>query len=216
MDLNGSVDYQLAIKMPEISVTQALAELKLINKRLDKAFVRTKWIAVSTSTRPVDAETLRKNAQSEEQSYTDLIKRREALKRGVVQSNATTRVKIGEWEGTVAEAVERKTSIAYKTALLDEYRNAYNNAQEDLRMARDAAQSRLDRLLSSELGKDVRTNPETIAALTTTFNSNNKVELVDPLGLAERIKALEAEIDTFTTNVDWVLSESNGRTMIQI
>lgn len=202
--------------MPEISVTQALAELKLINKRLDKAFVRTKWIAVSTSTRPVDAESLRKNAQSAEQSYTDLIKRREALKRAVVQSNATTRVKIGDWEGTVAEAVERKTSIAYKTALLDEYRDAYNGAQEDLRTLKERAEERLDRLLSSELGKDVRTNPETIAALTATFNSNNKVELIDPLGLAERIKALETEIDTFTTNVDWVLSESNGRTMVQI
>lgn len=202
--------------MPEISVTQALAELKLINKRLDKALSGVEWIAVSTSLHPVDAERIRKNAQSAEQSYMDLIKRRDSLKRAVVQSNAVTRVKIGEWEGTVAEAVERKTSIAYKTALLTEYKYAYNNAEEEMKNARAAAQARLDRLLSSELGKDVRTNPETIAALTTTFNTNNKVELVDPLGLSGKIKALESEIDTFTTNVDWVLSESNGRTMITI
>lgn len=202
--------------MPEISVTQALAELKLINKRLDKALSGVEWIAVSTSLHPVDVERIRKNAQSAEQSYMDLIKRRDSLKRAVVQSNAVTHVKIGDWEGTVAEAVERKTSIAYKTALLDEYKHAYNIAEEEMKNARAAAQARLDRLLSSELGKDVRTNPETIAALTTTFNTNNKVELVDPLGLSGKIKALESEIDTFTTNVDWVLSESNGRTMITI
>jgi hypothetical protein len=74
--------------------------------------------------------------------------------------------------------------------------------------------SRLERLLASELGKDVRTNPETITALTNTFRENNRVELVDPLDLATHVRVLEEEIDSFETNVDWVLSEANGRTMI--
>jgi hypothetical protein len=29
------------------------------------------------------------------------------------------------------------------------------------------------------------------------------------------VKVLEEEIDSFETNVDWVLSEANGRTMIE-
>jgi hypothetical protein len=62
----------------------------------------------------------------------------------------------------------------------------------------------------------VRTNPETIQAITNSFRDNNKVEFVDPLGLEKRIKELDEEIETFETNVDWVLSEANGRTMIQV
>jgi hypothetical protein len=41
------------------------------------------------------------------------------------------------------------------------------------------------------------------------------VELVDPLDLAGRTKELEDEIESFETNVDWVLSETNGKTLIQ-
>jgi hypothetical protein len=75
---------------------------------------------------------------------------------------------------------------------------------------------RLERLLQSELGKDVKTNPETITSLTNSFRENNKVELVDPLDLAAKISGLEEEIDAFETNVDWVLSESNATTFLQV
>ena len=76
--------------------------------------------------------------------------------------------------------------------------------------------SRLERLLQSELGKDVKTNPDTLAALTNTFRANNKVEMVDPLDLATKIADLEEEINSFETNVDWVLSEANGKTTIEV
>jgi len=202
--------------MPSISITQALAEVKLLGKRIQSAMNDVEWIAVSTKARPVDVERLKKSAQSTEQSYLDLVKRRSLLKQAVVQSNATTTVKIGEWSGTVAEAIEKKTSIEYQQDLLRSMRTAYVRATEEFKREQEASQTRLDRLLASELGKDVRTNPETIVALTSTFTENNKVELADPFRLGERIKSLEAEIDTFTTNVDWVLAESNGRTMIAI
>ncbi len=202
--------------MPSISITHALAEIKLLGKRIQSALNDAEWMAVSTKTRPVDVDRLKRNAQSTEQSYLDLVKRRNLLKQAIVQSNATTVVKIGDWEGTIAEAIEKKTSIAYQRELLESMRSAYVRVTDEYKREQDASQTRLDRLLASELGKDVRTNPETIAALTTTFKENNKVDLVDPLHLSERIKALESEIDSFTTNVDWVLAESNGRTMIEI
>lgn len=202
--------------MPQISITQALAEIKLLGKRIQSALTDAEWIAVSTKTRPVDVERLKKTAQATEQSYLDLVKRRSLLKQAVVQSNATTVVKIGDWSGTVAEAIEKKISIEYQQELMRSMRSAYVRMTEEHKREQDAAQARLDKLLSSELGKDVRTNPETIAALSATFKENNKVDLVDPLHLSERIKSLEAEIDSFTTNVDWVLSESNGRTMITV
>jgi len=42
------------------------------------------------------------------------------------------------------------------------------------------------------------------------------VELVDPLDLVKMAKELSDEIDSFETNVDWVLSEANGKTMITV
>lgn len=202
--------------MPKISITQALAEIKLLGKRIDSALEGTEWIAVATKSHPVDSERLKSKAQAVEQSYTALVNRRQALKAAIVRSNAETVVRIGSASMTVAEAIERKTSIAYQQRLLESMRSAHYTATQTYRSEQEQVQTRLDRLLATELGKDVRTNPETISALTSTFKDNNRVDLVDPLHLADRIKALEEEVDTFTTNVDWVLAESNGRTMIEI
>lgn len=199
-----------------MSITQALAELKLLDKRINKAFDCVLWADVKTKAHPVDTEKFAKTVKAEYQSFTDLVKRRDAIKRAVVLSNATTRVKIGGWEGTVAEAIEYKVSIAYKKRLLDEMRSQLFQAKQKYETQQQGVDDRLEKLLHSELGKDVKTSPETITALTNSFRENNKVELVDPLDLAAKASELESEIDEFETNVDWVLSETNGTTKILV
>jgi hypothetical protein len=164
----------------------------------------------------VDAEKFAKIARAEYQSFSDLVKRRDTIKRAVVKTNASTRVKVGTWEGTVAEAIEYKMSIFYKKQLLDVMRAQLLTAKAKFQEQQEAVDSRLEKLLHSELGKDVKTSPETITALTNSFRENNKVELVDPLDLSTRALALEEDIEEFETNVDWVLSETNGKTMIEV
>lgn len=200
----------------QMSITQALAELKLLDKRLSKYIDNIKWADVSTVSKPIDAEKLKSRATAEYQSYMDLVKRRDSIKRAIVLSNASTRVKIANWEGTVAEAIEHKKSIQYKQTLLNVMKNELMNAKAEYETQKDTVDTRLERLLQSELGKDVKTNPETITALSMSFRNNNKVELVDPLDLGTKISALESEIDNFETNVDWVLSETNGRTLLSV
>jgi pyrrolidone-carboxylate peptidase len=80
----------------------------------------------------------------------------------------------------------------------------------------ETLEKRLDGLLTSELGKDVKTNPDTITALRNSFMETNKVEVVDPMNVKKMAKELEEEIDSFESNVDWVLSEANGKTMIEV
>lgn len=200
----------------QISITQALAELKLLDKRINKALDNVTWADVKTKSRPIDTEKFAKTVKAEYQSFTDLVKRRDTIKRAVVKANASTRVKVGTWEGTVAEAIEYKMSIFYKKRLLDTMRAQLLKAKETFSSQQEAVDGRLEKLLHSELGKDVKTSPETITALTNTFRENNKVELVDPLDLATQALALEEDIEEFETNVDWVLSETNGKTMIEV
>jgi len=201
----------------KMSITQGLAELKLLDKRLGKGLENVEWQHISTKTKRVNEEEVKKTATSEYQSYMALVQRRDTIKRAIVLSNASTSVSIGsKWSGTVAEAIEHKSSLSYKKKLLEKMKDNVRLAEFEFKEATSDIESRLDRLLSSELGKDVKTNPDTINALTTSFQENNKVVLVDPLGLKNKIKDLEEEIDAFETNVDWVLSEANGKTMISL
>lgn len=199
-----------------ISITQGLAELKLLDKRINTHLKHLKWADVSTESNRVDAEKLKSRATAEYQSYMDLVKRRDSIKRAIVLANASTKVKIGSWEGTIAEAIEHKRSIEYQQNLLESMKNQLQEARKLYESTKSALDSRLERLLQSELGKDVKTNPETLSALTNTFRANNKVDLVDPLDLATKVAELEEEISNFETNVDWVLSEANGKTTIEV
>jgi len=207
-------------EMTQMSVTQGLAELKLLDKRINKELSYVFWAKLSTKNNRVDEAALKKVAQAEYQSYMDLVKRRETIKRAIVLSNATTTVTIGSgsthWNGTVAEAIEHKTSITYKKSLLEKIKKCISTVEAEYSSANEALERRLDGLLTSELGKDVKTNPETITALRTSFLETNKVELVDPLDLMKMAKDLSDEIDSFVFNVDWVLSEANGRTQISV
>jgi len=204
-----------------MSITQGLAELKLLDKRINKCLTyAVYWAQVRTKTNKVDDSDLKKTAQSEYQSYMDLVKRRDTIKRAIVLSNAQTQVTIGtgpkKWVGTVAEAIEHKSSLTYKKNLLDKMVRNIERVDEEYKEAMEVLEKRLDGLLTSELGKDVKTNPETITALRNSFMETNKVEIVDPMDLKKMAKDLEEEIDAFETNVDWVLSEANGKTMIQL
>jgi hypothetical protein len=212
----------------EISITQGLAELKLLDKRIknlvgssgtsdwDSSQTCFRFMDVSTKTQQVDAERLKKEAQSAYQSFNDLLKRRDQIKRAINQKNATTIVRIGSWEGTVAEAIEQKASITYKRTLLYSMKKQSTEVTDRLKSEQKDMSDRLDRLLSSEMGKDMRTNPETVSALSASFQENNKITLIDPLDSGKVIKALEEEIESFTTNVDWVLSEANSKTLIRV
>jgi len=204
-----------------MSITQGLAELKLLDKRINKCLTyAVYWAQVRTKTNKVDESDLKKTAQSEYQSYMDLVKRRDTIKRAIVLSNAQTQVTIGtgpkKWVGTVAEAIEHKSSLTYKKNLLDKMVRNIERVDEEYKEAMEVLEKRLDGLLTSELGKDVKTNPETITALRNSFMETNKVEIVDPMDLKRMAKELEEEIDAFETNVDWVLSEANGKTMISL
>jgi hypothetical protein len=67
-----------------------------------------------------------------------------------------------------------------------------------------------------ELGKDNKTSIEIVTQLTATFMESNKAEVIDPLKLEEKIREVQKDLEDFETNVDWALSESNGRTVIMI
>jgi hypothetical protein len=200
--------------MPSISITQALAELKLMQRRMASALDGERFIVVKKKRDNLDTARFSTEATAGYQSYIDLLNRYNAFKAAIVQSNAVTEVAVGGVTYTVAAAVERKRSIELEKTLLNVMREQYAAVQREFEEHQRQEQIRVERLLQAELSKDTKTNVETVTALTETFLAQNKAEIVDPLGLAARISALAKSIDDFETKVDWVLSESNGRTMI--
>ena len=117
-----------------ITVTEGLVELKLYGKKINKAVDDGKFVyAVKKSDKQVahmSKEEASSKIEASYQSVTDLIKNRNALKSAIVQSNAVTMVKVGDKVMTVAEAIERKSSIEYEKDLLTSLECQYVAANE--------------------------------------------------------------------------------------
>jgi len=199
-----------------MSITQALAELKLLRNRLDRGLEDAQFVTMVTKKSRLDTARFAVQAKASMQQYTDLLERYNRIKAAIVQSNATAVVSVAGKVYTVAEAVERKRSITFEKTLLNKLQGQWMGAKGEFDHHQELEQARVERLLSTELSKDSKTNVEVVQALTKTFLEEGKAEILDPLNITSVIQDMRKSIDNFVTNVDWVLSEANGRTTIVV
>lgn len=204
--------------MTQISITRALAQVKGLNDRIQRAtnaaFVTTLTGGKHQSGVSVDEAT--RTLQANLQSVTSLIAQRSALKSAIVKSNAIATVTINDVVMTVAEAIERKGSIQLEQILLGELRKQLAQATQQVERANVTVQQRLDQLIQSTVTKDRKVDEAEVAAIRDPFLKGNEAKLLDSNGLQAVIDKLQASIDGFVTEVDYVLSEVNATTKIDV
>ena len=207
----------------KISIARALAEHKLIDKKIEKLLSQAKYCAIKKGRKDVTVEGVaiadfNEKAKSNYDKITALIKHKNDLKAAIVQSNAGTKLKIGSGEMTVAAAIERKNTIALEERVLNAMKMEYVRAKDFVEKENIRMQSNLDKLLESNFGagKGGSAKQEEIDAISTPYTDNNQAVLIDPIKIDEKIQAMETAIDEFTKNVDFALNESNVRTEIEV
>jgi len=194
-----------------ITVARALNELKLIHKKIVKAISGAEFISLE-----IDGKTNQATPEASYQKIIDLIDRRNRLKAGILKSNAVTEVKVGPNTMTVVEAIDQKEAIVLKNKLLNRMKESRYEVQHERESLEFKSQQRLDKLIQSLVGDNA--GPEIssqITETTTAFKQYFPV-LLDPLDLSTKITDLDDEIDTFISEVDLVLSESNAVTTFEI
>jgi restriction endonuclease Mrr len=209
--------------MVMLTVTDALAEMTLLGKRIESArstLEKDALVAIvqvhkiPTGYQSRDEFTTR--ARSLLQRVNALLNRRREIKRAVVLSNASTIVTIAEQEMTVAEAIEMKNFINAYESVLTTLQTAYTKAKREYEVAQKTVKDRLDKLALEVLGKTESINSEQYQSLSDSFLSREGVELLDPVNLNREIERRQEFIENFTSSVDRVLSISNARTLIDV
>lgn len=210
----------------KMTVHKALAELKTMDDRIMKSIRENTYVlAVKHSAEKINGMTVanfKEKMRSGYQKATDLIARRDAMKRAVVLSNATTKVKVGENEYTVAEAIEMKNhGMEFRSALLRQMNSAYVTAQSELNrnsgetLEKKAEQYVLAVIAAQPKDSKMTVDSEAMKTLRKTYIENNTYDLVDPLDVAKIMETLDAEINEFNAEVDAALSVSNALTVIE-
>lgn len=203
----------------KMSVHRALAEIKLLTSRIDKAMTVPFVVANKMSNKVISGQTVdevRSMLSGNLDSVIALIKNRKLIKAALVLSNAETLVNIGGLLYTVAGAIEYKASITIERKLLMQLKNQLNTTNAMVDKQNDMLPSKLETYLVSVLGDKGSRTAEDVKSLTKLFEDQNKYELVDPNKLNIFITKFEKELDEFESQVDYILSESNATTFVDV
>jgi len=200
----------------KITITRALVELKTIDKRILKKIDEGLFISICGELRKPDTRAT--HAQSNYDSIRDLLERRVNIKSSIVISNATSKVRICEREMTVAEAIELKSSIKNYKVLLEQMRRQYGEAVQNVEHLNNRARSVLENSISpaSDSQKEGISDPQNMAEYSKQYMKVNGVELFDPIALNDKIALIDKFITDFENEVDFILSERNATTFIEI
>lgn len=207
----------------KMTITKALSELKLLDKRISDDICDAKFCAANKhfqrtlDGKPVD--TVKKEMQSAYNKITDLIARRNAIKKSLTLANATTMVTIGEQKMTVAEAIYFKTQgIENDKLLLAAMIEQYNRTLNILNQNNgDKLSKECEQFITNTFGvKEARTDTAEIDKMRQSYINDNTYDIIEGINVKETIEKLKDRIDKFEAEVDAVITVANATTEIEI
>lgn len=210
-----------------MTIHKALSELKIIDDRITKAiYAGTYVLANKHSNNKIHGMTVdefKNDMKADFQKVSDLIARRNAIKRAVVASNAVTKVKIGGKEMTVATAIESKNhGMELKEVFKSYLERQYTAAKQELdKNSGDLLEKRAENYVLSVIQAQPKDSKMTVDSdvmknLRAQYIKDNAYDIIDPIDVKKVIEDLDNEISSFMTEVDAALSCSNALTVIEV
>lgn len=206
-----------------MNVHQALAELKMMDKRIEAATREPEWVITNkhsnTKINGVDVKEWVDDIKSKYQKVLDLIRRRDAIKRAVVNSNAVTKITVAGKEYTVAEAIDRKNNgVEYQKKLVLRLNHDYVMCKSNADRANGSElERRADEHVRIMVGNsDMKGATAEAVRLRNEFILAQTTDIIDPIGVLAEIEKINDEVNSFLMNVDAALSVSNALTVITV
>ena len=206
--------------MEKMTIHRALSELKLIDARIEKQTNEIIPSAIYQKTKLMNniitQEDFEKAATGKFDSVNALINRKIQIKSAIVNANAVTKVKIGEKEMSISDAITFKGVIKFKKGLVANLRMKHKAAIAEMNRNNDAVNLNVQRILEATFGKEsTKVGKEDLEAVRKPYMEANEFHLFDPLKVDAATEKIDNEVSEFETEIDAVLSEINAITIIE-
>lgn len=195
-----------------ITVTRALAQIKSIDDRLTKA-IGLEYVKVVNKSLPENQQiSMQQGLKTNYDSVQDLIQLRVKLKTAIKESNVKTLVTINGKQYTVSQAIEFKHAYSQLLhPILKQVEYQLSSAVHSKRTAEVKAEEAVNSMLEK--------NPNTPTELLNVIRHNNSNTIISWNSLDANettVRQWSSETLRFLEEVDFVLSESNATTFIEI
>lgn len=203
--------------MTQISITRALTRVKVIEKQLEQLsydkYVRS---VLEQDKDKKQSEDFKSESKSNFDKFNSLFDESVALQKVIRKSNEDTLVRISGKEMTVSEALILKSLIEHKQQLLSNIRDQNSNANNEIEKAEAQIESKAQSFVQSL--KTENQSQIDDAMKVGRLSATKELRKVRLTGLnVEQILKEDLEfVQEFLVEVDYVLSESNATTLIEI
>lgn len=204
------------------TITRALAELTMLKDRYQKELMKLNLIAVKQGNKirkpnsSYEEKSFIEQANQNYQSVLDIERRILEIKNKIDMSNFTTKVSIGDIEMTIQEVLNKKRFIELKQNRLTYLKNMKQKAQMDFDMGIEENRRRIEKMSQDQMSNNASKVSDAEKEIVESVEKIYKMDFIDPINLSDEIEKLEKEIMEFNNNVDYILSESNSTTYIDV
>lgn len=205
--------------MKELTLTRALAELKLLDSKISKAIQELKSVSYSVNNIVpefrVTSDEFKANYNSQMQSIQDLRNNKVILKNTLMKANAETKVIIGGKEYTILEALNRKTDISTENLLVQTMKKQLSASIANVNSINNSIEDNIENTIRSKSASSGNQSKDYIQTVRDSYKPQ-RPELVNADVVEKLIKEKEEEISEFISEVDYALSEINAITKISV
>lgn len=204
--------------MTKISLTRVLSEIKSITESLATHVVIA---AVSTNktgrvvTENCSHEQFKLTSQSRFDAWTAQIERLTMLKTLRNQANVVTMVTVGGKQMTMDQAIAKKALLTWQTSALANFKAQLQKAQQEVTKADADVQISVDKAVAAAVSSNALTEEQS-----NVFKKMYEQSLGKQIAVGDNIKTslekLEKYITEFSNEIDYVLSEANANTYVEI
>lgn len=208
----------------KISITRALAKVKHLDAQIANAISTLEVTRVTKGEGEFRAftsgsqkiEDFEAKVKADFQSLNDMIAHRAALKSAITTSNTSTIVKVAGKDMTVAEAIEAKARIPVQEALIARMTQQYVAVNTLYNREKTAFEAKEENALEAYGSRDKSPKEDDLKIILKPLREKQSPAVSDPLDSAKVIEALKKELEEFRVEVDFVLSESNASTQVEV
>lgn len=206
-----------------MTVTRALAKLKVLESRIEKAIVESEFVSIcigkganETFPHGQNKDNLSRKIQGNFDQVESLIADRDAIKTAILASNSITNVKVGEKYITVADAIYLKKSIESKKKWLTQLRLTYDAATKLVNKTNTTVDTEITNAVNAASAGSVRPPDEIYDLVSTGIKDKKFASVFDPCNILDKIAKLQKEVEEVECELDFTLSEANSVTRINV
>lgn len=203
--------------MTQISITRALAEVKLIESKLNKQqIICDVEIGSRLSINPQMSKTeVEASSKASMDHIADLFKRRSAIKKAIAKANIETDVTVKGETMSLIEAIDYKASAVI---LLRQYQNfleQFNKAQTIIDNAERKIETEVSNKVDASYGSNQQTGKTLVLELTEQYKKIFGGTLISAT-TKQNVENLISDIQEKVAEIDMCLSEKNASTLIDV